>query len=182
MVGLPESGGSLLGDLLVLISMAIATAWVLLSQDLARRLGATVATAWILLAGTAALLPLLLVTGPPPVDLTARTWSALAVLAVGCTIGSFILWNWGASRLPAGRAGVFLNLEPVSGALFGVTLLGDTAGPAVLIGGTVVLTAALLVSTGEPAAPGIDVISLGRGSARGAGPPADLEYVDRRVS
>ena len=74
---------------------------------------------------------------------------------MGCTIGSFVLWNWGASRLPAGRAGVFLNLEPVSGALLGVTLLGDTAGPAVLLGGAVVLVAALLVSMGTrpPAAP-----------------------------
>lgn len=182
MVGLPEAGGSLQGDLLVLISMAIATAWVLLSQDLARRLGAVVATASILLAGTAAFLPVLLVTGPPPVDLTAGTWSALGVLALGCTIGSFMFWNWGASRLPAGRAGVFLNLEPVSGALFGVTLLGDTAGPAVLIGGTVVLAAALLVSTGESAVPDIEVISLGRASAAGAGRPADVECVDRRVS
>lgn len=198
MVGRPESDGSFLGDLLVLISMAIATAWVLLSQDLARRLGAIVATAWILLAGTAAFFPVLLVTGPPPVDLTARTWSALAVLALGCTIGSFILWNWGASRLPAGRAGVFLNLEPVSGALLGVTLLGDTVGPAVLIGGTVVLTAALLVSTGESAASGVNVAEIGssaepglvpvdvrsidRASTTGAGPPADVEYVDRRVS
>lgn len=196
MVGLPEAGGSLLGDVLVLVSMLVATAWVLLSQHLARRLGAIVATAWILLAGTAAFLPVLLVAGPPPVDLTARTWSALAVLALGCTIGSFILWNWGASRLPAGRAGVFLNLEPVSGALLGVTLLGDAAGPAVLLGGTVVLTAALLVSTGEPAASGIsvaepgsfaepgaasnDVRSLSRASATGAGRP--VEYVDRRVS
>lgn len=198
MVGRPESDGSFLGDLLVLISMAIATAWVLLSQDLARRLGAIVATAWILLAGTAAFFPVLLVTGPPPVDLTARTWSALAVLALGCTIGSFILWNWGASRLPAGRAGVFLNLEPVSGALLGVTLLGDTVGPAVLIGGTVVLTAALLVSTGESAASGVNVAEIGssaepglvpvdirwidRASTTGAGPPADVEHVDRRVS
>lgn len=148
MVGLPAASGGLAGDALVLLSMLIATAWVLLSQDLARRLGAMVATAWVLLAGTGALLPVLLVTGAPPVDLSLRTWAALAVLAGGCTIGAFALWNWGASHLPAGRAGVFLNLEPVSGAALGVALLGDPIGPAVVLGGTIVLAAALLVSAG----------------------------------
>lgn len=199
MVGVPQGGGSLLGDLLVLLSMLIATAWVLLSQDLARRLGATVATAWILLAGTMAFLPVLLIAGAPPVNLTARTWMVLAALALGCTIGSFVLWNWGASRLPAGRAGVFLNLEPVSGALLGVTLLGDAAGPAVILGGTVVLAAALIVSTGNSTADSTraataplpstgsvevrcEVHALDRATAVRTGSPEELSHADRRAS
>ena len=146
MVGVPAAGGDLVGDLLVLVSMLIATAWILLSQHLARRLGAAAATSAILLAGTLALLPVLAFTGPPPTDLAPRTWAALAVLSLGCTIVCFILWNWGASRLPAGRAGVFLNLEPVSGALLGVFLLGDLATPSLLLGGAIVLAAAWVVT------------------------------------
>jgi drug/metabolite transporter (DMT)-like permease len=148
MVGIPSAGGDLLGDALVLLSMAISTAWVLLSQRLARSLGAAVATAWILLAGTVAVAPLFVVTGLPSLALETRTWLALLTLGLGCTVGSFLLWNWGATRLPAGRAGVFLNLEPVSGVLLGVFLLGETAGVPVLVGGAIVTLAAVLASTG----------------------------------
>lgn len=146
MVGTPGSGGDPLGNGLIILSMIVVTAWVLLSQRLTRRLGATVATAWILLTGTAALLPVLAIYGAPPVDLSPRVWASLAALSLGCTIGAFTLWNWGAGRLPAGRAGVFLNLEPVTGALLGVGLLGDPAGASALLGGGIVLVAALLVT------------------------------------
>lgn len=146
MVGMPAAGGDLVGDLLVLVSMIIATAWVLLSQRLTRRLGAMVATAWILIAGTLALIPIVLVTGPPPILLSPTTWGALMALSVGSTIGAFTLWNWGAGRLPAGRAGVFLNLEPVAGAFLGVTLLGDPLGVSLVAGGAVVLVASAMAS------------------------------------
>lgn len=149
MVGAPGSGGDFVGDVLVVVSMLIATGWVLLGQRLTRRLGAVVATSWILLTGTVALAPVLVLTGAPPVDLSPQTWGALAALSLGSTIGAFLLWNWGAGLLPAGRAGVFLNLEPVAGAALGVILLGDTLGVSLLAGGGVVLLASVLASLGS---------------------------------
>ncbi|MFQ5530228.1 MAG: DMT family transporter, partial [Gemmatimonadota bacterium] len=139
MIGLPGGDGDLLGDALVFVSMLVATAWILLSQDLSRRLGASVATAWILLVGTVALVPLAMATGLPPTDLSPRTWGAVAALSLGGTVMAFMLWNWGASRYTAGSAGVFLNLEPVVGVLMGVTLLGEVAGASGLLGGGIIL-------------------------------------------
>ena len=168
MVGAPGSGGDLVGDALVLASMLVATAWVLLGQHLTRRLGALPATAWILIAGGVAFLPVLAVTGAPPVALSAGTWAALAALSLGSTVGAFLLWNWGAGRLPAGRAGVFLNLEPVAGALLGVGLLGEPFGLPLLAGGGIVLAAALLVSLpgGQPSASISSIISRRRAAVR----------------
>ena len=150
MIGLPGSEGDAVGDALVLLSMLVATAWILLSQRLSRRLGATVATAWILLIGTAALAPLAIGSGLPPTDLSPRTWAAVAAMSLGGTVMAFFLWNWGASRNTAGRAGVFLNIEPVVGVMMGVTLLGEAVGLSGLFGGGIILAAALLV-TGAPA-------------------------------
>ncbi len=153
MIGFPGGGGDAVGDALVLVSMLVATAWILLSQRLSRRLGATVATAWILLVGTVALAPLAIRSGLPPTDLSPRTWGAVAVMSLGSTVIAFFLWNWGASRVSAGRAGVFLNIEPVVGVLMGVTLLGEAVGVSGLFGGGIILAAALLATT-APATPG----------------------------
>ena len=148
MIGLPGSEGDAVGDALVLVSMFVATAWILLSQRLSRRLGASVATAWILLIGTVALVPLAIGSGLPPTDLSPRTWGAVAVMSLGSTVMAFFLWNWGASRNSAGRAGVFLNIEPVVGVLMGVTLLGEAVGVSGLFGGGIILAAALMVTGG----------------------------------
>jgi drug/metabolite transporter (DMT)-like permease len=152
MIGLPGGDGDFTGDMLILLSMVISTAWILLSQRLARRLGALVATAWILLVGTLALTPFALASGPLPIDLSAQTWFAIAALSLGGTIVAFLLWNWGASRHSAGSAGVFLNLEPVVGGLMGVVLLGEAAGVSGVIGGGIILSAAVL-ATRSPAPP-----------------------------
>jgi drug/metabolite transporter (DMT)-like permease len=147
MIGVPGGDGDLVGDLLVFISMLIATAWILASQRLSRRLGAMLATSWILLIGTIALLPVAVAVGLPSTNLSRETWGAIVALSLGGTIGAFMLWNWGASRHSAGGAGVFLNLEPVVGVLMGVTLLGEVAGVSGLLGGGIILAAAVLATT-----------------------------------
>lgn len=146
MIGLPGGDGNFVGDLLILLSMVISTAWILLSQNLARRLGALIATAWILLAGTLVLAPFAFASGPLPTDLASQTWGAIIALSLGGTVLAFVLWNWGASRHSAGSAGVFLNLEPVVGGLMGIMLLGEAAGVSGLVGGGIILAAAVLAT------------------------------------
>jgi drug/metabolite transporter (DMT)-like permease len=48
--------------------------------------------------------------------------------------------------VPASQAGVFLNLEPVVGAALGVALLHDVLGPFALVGGMMVVAAAVVVA------------------------------------
>jgi hypothetical protein len=47
---------------------------------------------------------------------------------------------------PSSRSGVFLNLEPLVGALLGVLVLGEAWGPGTVVGGTLIIGAALIVS------------------------------------
>jgi drug/metabolite transporter (DMT)-like permease len=56
------------------------------------------------------------------------------------------LWNWGIERVPASQAGVFLNLEPVVGAMLGVVLLHDVLGSFSILGGLLVIGAAIFVA------------------------------------
>ena len=49
-------------------------------------------------------------------------------------------------RVPASRAGVFLNLEPLVGALLGILVLGDAWGVATVAGGALIIGAAVVIS------------------------------------
>jgi len=143
-------GGNLRGDLLVVLSLIIALGWVLLNQRLILRGRSPLSvTCWTLLTGTAMLLPwVLLQDGPPPVrGLGWTVWGAVATSGLVCTAAATLLWNWGLHRVPASRAGVFLNIEPALGSLLGVVVLGDRLGPAAWLGGALIITAAVVLTT-----------------------------------
>jgi drug/metabolite transporter (DMT)-like permease len=150
LVGGPGEGRTLLGDGLVFVSMIAAVVWTLLTRRVARRVGVLTATTISFGLGTLILLPFAIVLeGPPPLDLSLGVWASVVALGVICTAFTFWLWNWGLQRAEAAQAGVFGNLEPLVGATLGVTLLGEQLGPLALIGGMLVVGAALLVSRGK---------------------------------
>jgi drug/metabolite transporter (DMT)-like permease len=72
---------------------------------------------------------------------------ALAISGLLCTATTTLLWNWGIHRVPAARAGVFLNIEPALGSWLGVRLLGEHLGPYAWAGGGLILAAAITLTT-----------------------------------
>ncbi|HUY80298.1 MAG TPA: EamA family transporter [Acidobacteriaceae bacterium] len=145
-------GPSLTGDLLVVFSLVIALGWVLISRELMHRHPPITITAYTIFAGTIMLAFWIIpIDGLPPIHgLATRVWIACAAGGLLCTSASTFLWNWGIHRVPASRAGVFLNIEPALGSILGVELLGDKLGPAAWLGGALILTAAIvLTATGH---------------------------------
>jgi drug/metabolite transporter (DMT)-like permease len=84
--------------------------------------------------------------GALPIRLTALTWISVAAMGLLATTITTYLWNWALAQVPASQAGVFLNLEPVVGAVLGVMILHDVLGPFGLIGGVLVIAAAIYVA------------------------------------
>jgi drug/metabolite transporter (DMT)-like permease len=140
---------SLAGDLLVVLSMFISLGWILINQNLMKRHSPLVITAYGVLSGTAMLAVwVLAVDGPPPVHgISAAAWMALAASGILCTAVTTLLWNWGIHHVPASRAGVFLNIEPALGSALGVKLMGDKLGPLTWVGGALIITAAVLLTS-----------------------------------
>ncbi len=150
---------TLTGDLLVVLSLITALAWVLLSKKLMETHSPPVVTAYTILSGSLMLAvwilgPWLLsgilpVHGAPPpfahVSMTA--WTALAIGGLACTATTTLLWNWGIHHVPASRAGVFLNIEPALGSILGVELLGEHLGSIAWVGGALILGAAIILTT-----------------------------------
>jgi drug/metabolite transporter (DMT)-like permease len=140
---------TLRGDLLVVVSLLIALAWILLNKQLMQRHSAIVVTAYGLFVGTAMLVcvePLLFGT-PPLAHISAKAWLASAGSGVLCTASSTLLWNWGMTQVPASEAGVLLNMEPLVGSLLGVLVLGETLGASAWMGGGLILAAAVTLTT-----------------------------------
>lgn len=158
---------SLTGDLLVVVSLCTALAWILLSKKQMQTHSPSVVTALTILPGTAMLaawvmgpwlaktcLPASIVPNawqaclPPPISQVSLTaWIALAASGLLCTATTTLLWNWGIHHVPASRAGVFLNIEPALGSWLGVQLLGEHLGPYAWLGGGLILAAAVTLTT-----------------------------------
>jgi len=150
---------TLAGDLMVVLSLCTALAWILLSKKLMQNHSAAVVTAYSILSGTVMLSlwilgPLALnpwlshkVQPPPFTHVSTTAWVALAISGLACTATTTLLWNWGIHRVPASRAGVFLNIEPALGSYLGVKLLGEHLGPFAWLGGAMILSAAIILTT-----------------------------------
>lgn len=146
-VARPSSDNDWLGNALVFLSLLAVVGWVLLGKRLNEAYPPVAATAWILAFGTLTLAPVsLLWEGTPRPGLSALGWASVLVLGLGCSAATYALWNWGVSRVPASRAGVFLNLEPLVGALLGIAVLGEAWGAQTVIGGALIVGAAVGVS------------------------------------
>jgi drug/metabolite transporter (DMT)-like permease len=143
-------GPSLMGDLLIVVSLMIALAWVLLNKHLMQGHSPLAVTAYGLLSGTAMLAVwVVLRDGLPPVHgISLRAWLALAASGLLCNAAAMLLWNTGIHRVPASRAGVFLNIEPALGSILGVKLLGERLGPLAWVGGGLILAAAVALTSG----------------------------------
>jgi drug/metabolite transporter (DMT)-like permease len=143
------TGPTLAGDLLVVFSLGIALFWILFNQRLMLLHSHIVVTAYGIAAGTVMLAIIVpFAYGVPPVHgVSWKAWAALAASGLLCTATTTLLWNWGMTQVPASQAGVLLNMEPLIGSLLGVFLLGERLGPLAWIGGAMILTAAISLTT-----------------------------------
>lgn len=159
-------GPSLAGDLLVVLSTVAGVAWALLSKRLmASRGGQSPAgvSAAVVAAGSIPLLGWVwLHSGPPPVHLSMTTWAAVIAQGLLCTAAATVWWNWGLSHVSPSVAGVFVNLDPLTGTTLGVLIFHEVLSMPAIAGGLLIIGATLFVSLYRPAS------ARGR---RGAGGP-----------
>jgi drug/metabolite transporter (DMT)-like permease len=82
-------------------------------------------------------------------------WTVPAVagtlyLSVVISALGYVAWNWALARVPAPRAALFLNVQPIAGALLGALLLDEPLTGFTVAGG-VAIVAGLAVAFGRAA-------------------------------
>jgi drug/metabolite transporter (DMT)-like permease len=161
-------GATSAGDALVLLSVLIAAALTVAQGRFLEGQDPVAITAVQFLGAALAALPVALCTAGVPAAPPAGDAGVLAVLAVaGLTVAGtlvpFTLFAYGQHKVSTEVAGAFLNLEPLVGALVGVALFSDPAGPRLLLGGVAVLGGIFMSSLPALRRPGRD---RGRGRPR----------------
>jgi drug/metabolite transporter (DMT)-like permease len=153
------SGGSLafwqavrgnVGDLIVLGAVALWGLYSVLGHQVMRHRSALSATALSVFLG----LPLLLLAAAWEVQtfpVSLRPEVVLAVLYIGIApaVIGFLSWNSGVRRLGSSGAMVFYNMLPLYGALLGYLFLGESIGPAHLLGGALIISGGLWAARGR---------------------------------
>jgi drug/metabolite transporter (DMT)-like permease len=84
---------------------------------------------------------------PGGIQLPDRTgdWVAVLYMALAAGALALLMQTWAQAHLPPTRSAIIMSMEPVFAALFAVTLGGEVATSRMLLGGTLVLTAMLIV-------------------------------------
>jgi drug/metabolite transporter (DMT)-like permease len=134
------------GDAMVVVSLMAAVVMILLTKKLVQDYGALQITIAMIGSGTLMVVIWFVATQPVRFDFSARTWMAAAAQGVLATAMAYLLWNWGLAKVPASRAGVFLNMEPLVGAVLGVIVLRESLGALAIVGGAMIIGAALYFS------------------------------------
>jgi drug/metabolite transporter (DMT)-like permease len=138
---------SIRGDLLVVLSMLASIAWILISKRLMRRHSPLMVTAFVFWIGTILLAVVVFTTsGIPSVHYSTRVWVAVAEQGLLATASTTVLWNWGLKQVPTSQAGIFVNLEPLVGAILGVSVLHEVLGRMAIAGGALIIGGAVYFS------------------------------------
>jgi len=130
------------GDLVLVLAGVAYASYSLLGRRVLERhapLGVTIRS---LMWGAAALLPIAGVewaSGARPIWTTGALAGTL-YLAIVITALGYVVWNWALARVPAPRAAIFLNVQPIVGALLGAVLLDEPVTLFTILGGVLVVS------------------------------------------
>ena len=130
----------LLGNFLEFMAMVAATGYTVSLKHLCTRYSALFLTAFQTWVGALFFSLFLL---HPDIALP-RTWypaPALAVIYLGSfvTLGAYLLYNYGVSKIPASQASAFVNLIPVCAVILGFLILGERFTPIQFVASALVL-------------------------------------------
>jgi drug/metabolite transporter (DMT)-like permease len=146
-IGSPCSSNSWLGNLLIIISLITLSISTILSQRLMKTYSPLTTTIFTFWFGTLLLMPVVIIFyGMPPSDLDISVWISLIVQGILCTSCAYLFWNYGLQKISMAKAGVYANIEPIAGVIFSSVLLSDKVSIQIVVGGTLVIIAALLIS------------------------------------
>ena len=127
--------------------MVAAVVLTLLTKRLMEEYDPFYVTATMIVAGTVLLIAWTALFERPQFAFSASAWLAVAAQGVLATAIAYMLWNWGMARIPAAKAGIFCNMEPLIGTLLGVLVLTERLSGLAIVGGIMIISGALYFST-----------------------------------
>jgi len=129
------------GDLLLVLSGVAYAGYSLFGRDVLARHRAVPVTAWSILWGLVVMVPFTVaewVAGERP-EWTQTVIIATLYLGLVITALGYLIWNWALERVEAPRLAIFVNIQPLAGALLGVVALREALTIYTVAGGVLIL-------------------------------------------
>jgi drug/metabolite transporter (DMT)-like permease len=129
------------GDLLLVLSGIAYAGYSLFGRDVLARHRAVPVTAWSILWGLVVMAPFTVaewVAGDRPEWTRAAIIGTLYLGFVITALG-YLIWNWALERVEAPRLAIFVNIQPLAGALLGVVVLREALTIYTIAGGVLIL-------------------------------------------
>lgn len=142
----PSGGGSLAGDLLMLVSAVAWAIYTLTNKEIGGKvpdgflLVSTIAFGALFLAPAAVFEVATAGFGPISLD----GWLSVLFLGLGGSAAAFFCWNAALRRLDASEAPTYINLVPLVTVLSAALMLGERLAPSRLLGGALVIAGVYL--------------------------------------
>lgn len=134
-----------IGDLIIIACEVAWSAYVIIGWFTHGKVPTVELTAWMGLAGAIMCFAVGGVTGTLEVgDIDAKAMGGFAYLTLASGVFAFVGWNWAANAVGASKAGSFVYIVPLMGAIIGTTVLGEplalgqAIGALLIIGGVII--------------------------------------------
>lgn len=135
------------GDALVLINALSYSFYLVLMQDLARRLGAIETMSWVFGLGALLFLPwggrALLIDMP---SWSPLAWGLVAIVVLVATVFTYLGNAWAIARATPGTVAVYVYLQPIFVAIIAFLQLGEPVGLRTIGAGALILLGVGLVA------------------------------------
>lgn len=143
------SGGpeALWGNLILIAAGVIWTFYNFITRTVTGKYSPVTLSYYQFLFGTIFFIPLVLLEHKPIAAITGTGIAAMVYLFLGCSVGAFLLYNWGLRKLSAAASVSLMNLVPVFGILFSALFLMETITITQILGGAVVIAGVILSTT-----------------------------------
>lgn len=141
--------GVLYGNLILIAAGVIWTFYNFVTRSVTSKYSPLTLSYYQMLFGTLFFIPLVLLEGGELHTVTLSGCIATVYLSLGCSVGAFLLYNFGLRKLSASAAVSIMNLVPVFGIIFSALLLQETITLTQIAGGTVVISGVILSSNGD---------------------------------
>ena len=138
--------GRLEGDLLALLGMVAAAAYLLAGRVVRQKVGLINYVLIVYSSCTAALLAMVLANGSPLYPYPVEEFAIFLALALVSTVAGHTVLNWSLRYLPAAFVSVSMLGEPVGASILAALLLAEAPAPAVVMGAVMVLVGIALTA------------------------------------
>ncbi len=139
-----------IGDLWMLLAVSLWSAYSVVLKTKPAELNQTPLITGTVIVAMLVMTPVYLATlpGDEPVAFTGPVVAGLLYIGVIASVIAYFCWNYGVARLGPSRAGVFLHLNPLFGAVLSIIFLGEGIEPYHLAGAALIATGLVFSSRG----------------------------------